>query len=364
MIEIRERDQSEFEEAMELALKVFMEFDSSDYSDEGVAEYRKCTHDHDYLDKLRIFTAYDGDREVGVIATRNNGSHIAQFYVDGACHRQGIGRMLFEHVWEMCDKGYMTVNASTYAVPVYRALGFRETGGPQVTDGLKYTPMERIDLYYEEKGEGKPLILLHGNNEDSTYFKNQRDHFADKFRVITLDTRGHGRSPRGAAPFTIRQFADDLACFMDRHAIEKANILGFSDGGNIGLIFAMKYPERIGRLIADGANLFPAGVKAWAQGPVTIGYYWTKTFGPWSRAEMFSLMVRDPDIDPSDLAQITAPTLIMAGTGDLIKESHTRLIASSIPEAELAIIRGSHFIARENPAEFNRRVDEFLGEGW
>jgi len=220
-----------------------------------------------------------------------------------------------------------------------------------------------IDLYYEEKGAGMPLILLHGNNEDGTYFRNQIDHFAEKYRVITIDTRGHGRSPRGAAPFTIRQFADDLADFMDRHAIEKAHILGFSDGGNIGLIFAMKYPQLVGRLIADGANLFPKGVKAWAQVPVTVGYYWTKTFGPWSRAEMFGLMVRDPDIDPAELAQITAPTLIMAGTGDLIKENHTRLIADSIPGAELAIIKGSHFVAKENPAEFNSRVDEFLREG-
>ena len=96
-----------------------------------------------------------------------------------------------------------------------------------------------IKLYYQEKGTGEPLILLHGNGEDSSYFKNQIDYFQNTYRVIAIDTRGHGRSPRGDAPFTIEQFACDLYDFMQEHRISNAIILGFSDGANIAMRFAI-----------------------------------------------------------------------------------------------------------------------------
>lgn len=87
-----------------------------------------------------------------------------------------------------------------------------------------------IELFYREKGSGEPLILLHGNGEDGSYFVHQIEHFQSHYRVIALDTRGHGRSPRGSAPFTIRQFALDLYDFLRAHEIPSAVLLGFSDG--------------------------------------------------------------------------------------------------------------------------------------
>ena len=84
-----------------------------------------------------------------------------------------------------------------------------------------------VTLNYTQKGKGDTLILLHGNGENYSYFENQIDFFAERYRVIALDTRGHGESPRGNAPFTIRQFADDLYEFMSEKAIDKAHILGF-----------------------------------------------------------------------------------------------------------------------------------------
>ena len=124
-----------------------------------------------------------------------------------------------------------------------------------------------VDLHYREQGTGEPLILLHGNGEDGSYFERQMDAFASRFRVIALDTRGHGRSPRGEAPFTIRQFADDLLAFMDGQGIERAHLLGFSDGGNIALAFALAHPERVGKLVLNGANLDGGGVKPSVQVP-------------------------------------------------------------------------------------------------
>lgn len=218
---------------------------------------------------------------------------------------------------------------------------------------------------YIEQGTGTPLILLHGNGEDVNYFEHQMEPFSKHFRVIAIDTRGHGKTPRGTAPFTIRQFADDLLAFMDAHAIEKADILGFSDGGNIAMVFAMKYPQRVGRLILDGANLDTGGVRRSIQLSIDFGYFMAKLFArkdPEARkkAELLGLMVHDPNVRSEELSQIQAPTLVVAGTKDMIKESHTRLIASSIPGASLAILPGDHFVANQNPEAFNKAVLSFL----
>ncbi len=222
-----------------------------------------------------------------------------------------------------------------------------------------------IKLNYIEKGEGEVLILLHGNGENCEYFTHQTEYFSQKYRVIALDTRGHGKSPRGNTSFTIRRFAEDLHEFMDEQGIEKSHILGFSDGGNIALCFALKYHERVNKLILNGANLYSSGVKSTVQAPIIIGYKLASLFAGSSKkarenAEMLGLMVNDPNIAPEELHAITAPTLVIAGTNDMIKNEHTRLIHASLPNSELAIISGDHFIANKNSEAFNRRVAAFL----
>lgn len=129
-----------------------------------------------------------------------------------------------------------------------------------------------IELYYQEKGTGEPFIFLHGNGESNSYFANQINYFQSKYRVIALDTRGHGKSPRGNAPFTIEQFSCDLYDFMNAHQIPSAIILGFSDGANIAMKFAMKHPNMVKALILNGGNLNPKGVKRTTQLPIEIGY--------------------------------------------------------------------------------------------
>ncbi len=222
-----------------------------------------------------------------------------------------------------------------------------------------------IQLHYREQGSGFPLILLHGNGEDNSYFVHQTDYFSKAYRIIALDTRGHGQSPRGEKPFTIQQFAEDLHDFMKEKGIDKAILLGFSDGGNIALTFALKYPERVEKLILNGANLFPSGVKPLYQWPIEIGYRIAKTFAKKDEkakknTEMLGLMVNEPHIGPSELSQLTMPVLVIAGTKDMIKESHTRLIYNNLPNAKLEIIKGDHFVANKNHEAFNAAVSSFL----
>ena len=222
-----------------------------------------------------------------------------------------------------------------------------------------------IELFYREKGSGEPLVLLHGNGEDGSYFVHQIEHFQSRYRVIALDTRGHGRSPRGSAPFTIRQFALDLYDFLRAHEIPSAVLLGFSDGANIAMQFALDHPEMVRALILNGGNLDPSGVRRSTQLPIELGYRIAKHFasrsaGARKNAELLGLMVNDPNISPLELAKLTMPTLVVCGTKDMIRESHTRMIAENIPNARLVILPGDHFVANRHPAEFNQVVDDFL----
>lgn len=222
-----------------------------------------------------------------------------------------------------------------------------------------------IKLNYIDKGTGEPLILLHGNGEYLEYFEHQIEYFSKEYRVIALDTRGHGKSPRGDKPFTIRQFADDLKEFMDELGIEKAHILGFSDGGNIAMIFAMKYPERVEKVIMNGANLYPSGVKLACQLSITFEYYQALYFSKKSvkakkKAELYGLMVKDPNVKLRELKKLKAKTLVLVGDEDLIKLSHSRLIARKLANGELKVIPGDHWVAKKNPKAYNKAVEMFL----
>lgn len=222
-----------------------------------------------------------------------------------------------------------------------------------------------IVLHYQEKGHGEPFILLHGNGEDGSYFSHQIDYFSGRYRVIAIDTRGHGKSPRGAKPFTLEQFARDLYDFMADLELSSAIILGFSDGANTAMKFAMNYPEKVRALILNGGNLNPKGVKRAVQLPIELGYRIAGRFASKSpdarrNAELLGLMVNEPNIAPDELVKIEAPTLVICGHKDMIKESHTREIARSLPHAALSIIKGDHFIANKRSPAFNQEVERFL----
>ena len=222
-----------------------------------------------------------------------------------------------------------------------------------------------IALNYIEMGEGVPLVLLHGNGEDHTYFKRQMEPFSRKYRVIALDTRGHGDSPRGSAPFTLKQFAEDLREFLEQKGISRCRLLGFSDGGNIALLFALKYPQYVEKLVLNGANLSPSGVKWSTQIPIVLGWCASGVCSLWSKQakrnwEMLNLMVTQPHINPRELEKLTVPTLVIAGERDMIRERHTRAIAAALSNSKLVILPGDHFVARRNWEAFNPAVLEFL----
>ena len=145
-MEIRELRKKEYEAAIALSWRVFLEYEAPEYSQPGIEAFYRCIHDEEYVRRLKIYGAFERGRLLGVLATRSSGNHIALFFVDGKYHGRGIGRQLFNLAAADNYSGHMTVNSSPYAVEVYHHLGFSDLNCEQVTDGIRFTPMECYGL--------------------------------------------------------------------------------------------------------------------------------------------------------------------------------------------------------------------------
>lgn len=220
--------------------------------------------------------------------------------------------------------------------------------------------------YFPADPQAPTLILLHGNGEDHTYFVKQIPAFSPHFRLVLMDTRGQGQSTGGDGELNFSVFAADLLALMDHLQIAKAHLLGFSDGGNLALTFALAHPERVQSLILNSANLEPGGVKLSTQLPIVLGYGCCRLLSPFSRkarqnGAVLGLMVNHPHIPPQALAALTMPALVIVGERDMIRDRHSQLIARSLPNAQFVRIPGGdHFCAAKCPEVFNRAVLSFL----
>lgn len=229
----------------------------------------------------------------------------------------------------------------------------------------KSVKLNDVELYYEIYGEGEPLILLHGNGGSIQEFYKQIPELSKEFKIIAIDTRGQGQSKdftKGDLSYKI--FADDLKNLMDHLNLPKANILGWSDGGNTGLEFALKYPQSVNKLIIIGANAFPEGV----DGELLKNFKGKLKFmelanQPEHDAEkrLLNLMVNEPNISKKSLNEIKNPVLVIAGENDVIRKQHTEMLAKEIPNATLKIYpQASHYLPFEIADELNKDVVEFL----
>ena len=144
IIEVRPLEPAQMPEALTLVERVFMAFEAPEYSDQGVKTFLSFIRDASAVSTLTFYGAFEEGRVRGVLATRGS-SHIALFFVDAAHQGRGIGRALFSAALSACRADGMTVNASPYAVEIYRHLGFEPVSGEQVRDGIRYTPMERMN---------------------------------------------------------------------------------------------------------------------------------------------------------------------------------------------------------------------------
>ena len=186
-----------------------------------------------------------------------------------------------------------------------------------------------VQLYYEKCGEGRPIILVHGNGESHEIFDVLIDALRRTHTVYAVDSRGHGRSSKRVAS-SYALMAADYRAFIETLGIEKPVWYGFSDGGIIGLMLALQAPDLLGKLIISGANLNPKGLK------------WHARLSMWPAAlrgdALYQMMLREPQLPARVLKRIKVPTVVLAGAHDCIRSAHTALIAESIPGSVLEII--------------------------
>lgn len=199
-----------------------------------------------------------------------------------------------------------------------------------------YLTVNDTKLYYEKKGAGPPLLLVHGNGEDHRIFDKIIKPLSKHYTVYAIDSRGHGKStPPNGAPIriTYELMASDLTQFIKKLHLVKPYFYGFSDGGILGLLIASKQPHLLGKLMISGANTHPNGVRrGWRYFFSMLAYI--------SRNPITKLMIYGPHIQAKDLQRIQTPTLVIAGERDIIKPSDTRFIARNIPNSSLKILAG------------------------
>lgn len=221
-------------------------------------------------------------------------------------------------------------------------------------------------IHYECTGSGVPLVMLHGNRQKHQVFRKQIAFFKKHCRLILIDTRGHGRSSLGSYDLTAELLAEDILHVLDYLKIDKAILLGYSDGGNTALKLALLAPERLLSLVIISANTTPGGLTP----PV---YYFSRMqyhlFSglerlhlPVSRQKQLAgLMVLNPQISMEELKGLHLPTLIIAGEYDIIRKTHTLSIAKAIPGASLQIVRhAGHLGLFLHSGEYNAIIGEFL----
>lgn len=233
-------------------------------------------------------------------------------------------------------------------------------------------------LWYAEWGarnRGVPVLLLHGGALNSNYFGLLIPVLVQHgYRVIAMDSRGQGRSARSQGPITYHMMANDVLELLDLLRVRQVSLVGWSDGGIIGLDLAINHPQRLRRLFAFGANADSLGVYENAEkAPLVVAFMarakkeyheFSTTPDDWDsfQAVMNKMWLTEPDFTPGQLRSIRVPTTIADGEHEeIIKPEHARYLAATIPNAKLDILPNvSHFAILQDPAAFNAAVLDFL----
>lgn len=237
-------------------------------------------------------------------------------------------------------------------------------------------PINDIEMYYAVYGEGEPLLLLHGGLGNADYFANQIPAFVEAgYQVIAVDSRGHGRSTVTETPIGYALMASDVLAVMDFLEIESASLVGWSDGGIIGLDIAINHPERLNKLVAYGANYIPSGVRTDIGEDDVFNAYIEQAMVDYQRlapnpdgfdaflANIGNMWATEPNFTEAQLMGIEVPTLIIDGwQEEAIYAEHAFEMAQLIPNAELVLMPGvGHFAMFLTPDMFNSIVLNYLG---
>jgi pimeloyl-ACP methyl ester carboxylesterase len=238
-----------------------------------------------------------------------------------------------------------------------------------------YASVNDIQLYFSVFGEGEPVILLHGGVASGDWWGSQIDVLVNQgYQAIAIDSRGNGRSTRSTQPYSYQLMAADVLGLMDILSLDRAHIVGWSDGAVIGLEIAVNSPKRLNTLFAFGLNVSPAGVKP--------GFDQTATFLAAAEraqqeyqalsatpdefeafiAQISQMWQREPNYSDAQLHSITRPVAIVAAEHDeAISLDHAAYISATIPASTWILLRAvSHFAPLQDPQAFNQAMLRYL----
>lgn len=201
-------------------------------------------------------------------------------------------------------------------------------------ESIKQIKIGPVTLAYVQEGEGKPVVLVHGNGEDHRLFRTEIPQLVEAgYRVYAPDSRGHGQSSPVQA-YHYAEMAEDVYQFIRALGLEKPAYYGHSDGGIIGLLLALNHPDALGIMAISGTNLMPEGIDA----------SFLEETRRWHEKEpnpLLELMLTEPHIEPESLSTIEIPVLVTAGENDLILREETERIAAHLPQGEMRIVPGA-----------------------
>lgn len=245
-----------------------------------------------------------------------------------------------------------------------------------------YIDVNGIKIYYEIYGEGEPILLLHGNGGSIENFVYQIPELSKHFKVIAVDSRAQGRTTDSDSEITYALMASDMSELIDKLGLGKVNVVGWSDGGNIGLEMAYAYPEQLLKVVALGANYTNENFMAPADSAVmdpddpilqNVREMMKKGASsgsrlspdtiriPIIRRKLEELVMKYPNFTPDQLKTINIPFLIVAGDHDIINPDQTMALFNNLPMADLFIVpHASHLVPIESPELINSEIIRFL----
>jgi len=234
----------------------------------------------------------------------------------------------------------------------------------------KYFEVRGIKMYTEVYGEGKPLLLIHGNGGSIDNFAATIPYFSKRFKVIAADSRSQGKTKDLHDSLSFEMMADDFAALLDLMHIDSAYVIGWSDGGINALLLAMRHPGKVIRLVSSGANMTPdsSAIRPanWIEDQKTYESGKNQTFTTENERNNWKLSRLDrlqPNVPLTELKKIQCPSLIICGDHDIITVEHTAAIYAHIPKAYLWVIPNSgHSTLTEHRDEFNQFVFRFFKE--
>ena len=232
----------------------------------------------------------------------------------------------------------------------------------------KYYNIRGINIYTEQYGTGKPLLLIHGNGGSIKWMAKIIPYFSKRYKVIAVDSRAQGKSVDLGDSLSFEMMADDNAALIEKMQLDSAYVIGWSDGGVVAILLAMRHPLKVIKLASTGANLWPDSTalipSLWKDEEKHFDVFKSKIFTDAKEKNDWKIFMLDwlqPNISLNALHSIISPSLIISGDNDAINLEHTIKIYQNIPKANLWVLPNSgHGTFIEHTDEFNLKVNEFF----